>query len=117
MGKGTGLGLATVYGIVKQNKGFIWAYSERRMGTVFKIYLPCLGKRATLQNIPKFSRRSARPRDRKLSFWWRTNRRCAGRPRNSCDLQGYTVLEAKDGVDALSVAKNISRPLIYCLPM
>ncbi len=105
LGEGTGLGLATVYGIVKQNRGFIWAYSEPEMGTVFRIYLPCVAvEKYASENDTVKTERPARGSETVLIVEDEHAVRKA--TAEFLGLQGYTVLEAKDGVDALSVAKN-----------
>ena len=104
-GKGTGLGLATVYGIVKQNHGFVWAYSEPGMGTIFKIYLPCVPDQpSTLEPPDQGAERVLRGTETVLLVEDEEALRKAAA--EFLSLRGYSVLQAKDGLDALSVAKN-----------
>jgi CheY-like chemotaxis protein len=104
-GQGTGLGLATVYGIVKQNHGFVWAYSEGGMGTVFKIYLPCVPDRVAAIEAPDAGEEAVLRGTETLLLVEDEDalRRAAA---EFLSLRGYSVLEAKDGLDAMSVAKN-----------
>jgi two-component system, cell cycle sensor histidine kinase and response regulator CckA len=104
-GQGTGLGLATVYGIVKQNHGFIWAYSELGMGTVFKIYLPCVEGRVQKVEPPIHNLEPA-ARGWETVLLVEDENAVRRATAEFLTLHGYTVLEAKDGLDALSVAKN-----------
>jgi response regulator receiver domain-containing protein/histidine kinase/DNA gyrase B/HSP90-like ATPase len=113
LGKGTGLGLATVYGIVKRNEGFIWAYSEPAMGTVFKIYLPCVD-RGDYAGEDEEAKGAGPFRGSETILLVEDEQSVRNATAEFLRLQGYTVLEAKDGVDALSVVKK-TRSTIHLL--
>lgn len=104
-GKGTGLGLATVYGIVKQNHGFVWAYSEAGMGAVFKIYFPCVRDRTLTIDTPQpvLEDKSRGTETLLLVEDEEPLRRAVA---EFLSFRGYTVLQAKDGLQAMSVANN-----------
>jgi two-component system cell cycle sensor histidine kinase/response regulator CckA len=108
VGKGTGLGLATVYAIVKQSHGFIWVYSELGKGSSFKIYLPRLDAApAREQSLQAEVTRGGTetillteddPDLREVS-------------RVYLESKGYTVLEAANANDALKVCTAYQQPI------
>ncbi|MGB7926350.1 MAG: PAS domain S-box protein [Pyrinomonadaceae bacterium] len=113
IGKGTGLGLSTVYGIVKQSGGYIWVYSEPEKGTTFKIYLPCIEELADA--LPHRNPAGEMPQGRETVLLVEDEplvRRLAARVLRE---QGYTVLEASNGEEALRVAHEHAAGEIHLL--
>jgi two-component system, cell cycle sensor histidine kinase and response regulator CckA len=108
-GKGTGLGLATVYGIVKQNGGFIWVYSEPAQGTTFKIYLPQVQSLRSEACVTKPAAQSPRGCETVLLVEDEASVRQA--ERQFLMQSGYNVLEAFDGEDALREAREHDGPI------
>lgn len=109
-GKGTGLGLATVYGIVKQNKGFIWPYSELRRGTVFKIYLPCVAAQPSVSE-PADQKKQSAARGTETILVVEDEPAVRSAATEFLRLQGYNVLEAKDGLEALAAVGSENSPI------
>jgi two-component system cell cycle sensor histidine kinase/response regulator CckA len=102
VGQGTGLGLSTVYGIVKQSGGFIWVYSEPGLGSTFKLYFP------VVRTTPETSEPGApAPGGRADEVILVAEdepmvRAIMGRTLRDC---GYVVLEAADGREALGLVE------------
>ena len=102
-GEGTGLGLATVHGIVKQHKGNISVYSEPGTGTTFKIYLPAVTKRVTEKSLPQ--KREPLPRGTETILAVDDDSGIRRLVAAALQPLGYTVIEAVSGVDGLKVAE------------
>jgi two-component system cell cycle sensor histidine kinase/response regulator CckA len=104
LGKGTGLGLATVYGIVKQSGGSIFVYSEPEHGTTFKILLPCSDLAVEAAAVQPHLAREPGGNETILLVEDQPEVRAVARA--VLTRHGYTVLEASQGEEALRIEQN-----------
>jgi PAS domain S-box-containing protein len=107
-GQGTGLGLATVFGVVKQSRGHIRCYSEVGVGTTFKIYLPCaegVTAPVTREEIGDL------PRGNETILLVEDDPAVRDLTAHLLRQQGYTVLEAADDQSALRLDREHSGPI------
>jgi two-component system cell cycle sensor histidine kinase/response regulator CckA len=102
-GKGTGLGLATVYGVVKQSGGYVWVYSEIGKGTSFKIYLPRVSEIED-EDPPELSQEA--PHGIGTILLAEDEQEVREVAREFLESGGYVVLEARDGAEAVRLAKE-----------
>jgi len=107
--KGTGLGLATVHGIIRQSEGFIWVYSELGWGTIFKIYLPEAQEKVEEQRLTSAPAVSCQGTENILIVEDdELVRRVA---RRILEHYGYFILEARTGKEALAIGEQYPGPI------
>src|SRR6266571_4899733 len=114
VGKGTGLGLATVYGIVKQSEGYITAYSEPGHGTTFKIYLPraaAPGAASPTPPAPPAPQGKATAGGSETILVVEDEEAVRSLSRRALEASGYTVLAAADGPDAVRLLERYRGPI------
>ncbi len=103
VGKGTGLGLASVYGIIKQSNGHIAVYSEPGIGTVVRVYFPRTAGAGTAKTEAE---RDTAPRGTETLLLAEDDLDLRTLTREILELQGYAVLEAGDVEDAIRIAER-----------
>ncbi|MDO9262355.1 MAG: PAS domain S-box protein, partial [Desulfosalsimonadaceae bacterium] len=108
VGKGTGLGLATLYGIVKQNSGFINVYSEPGQGTTFKIYLPRTETGPAEKTVAATGKNL---RGTETVLLVEDEEPILTLGTSILAQYGYTVLSAKSPFEALALAKHHDGPI------
>ena len=110
-GKGTGLGLATVYGIVKQSGGFIWVYSEPGQGATFKIYFPCVEELAPTAEPAKVRRPTKPAKGKETILVVEDEIGVRSLVCETLKSKGYNTLAAEGAAEALKIAEQHTKPI------
>jgi signal transduction histidine kinase/CheY-like chemotaxis protein len=108
-GRGTGLGLSTVYGIVKQSDGYIWVDSEPERGTRVRIYLPRVSEPADVIEMRKPTAPATTPRGHETLLLVEDEEGVRELIAEWLSGHGYRVLTATNGVEALALAAREAR--------
>jgi signal transduction histidine kinase len=108
-GHGTGLGLATVYGVVKQSDGHIWVYSEPGRGTTFKLYLPRVDEPIETTAVEPDPSEPAQGHETILVV--EDEPAVRDIVRHVLQARGYSVLQAQDGREALRISEQHDGPI------
>jgi PAS domain S-box-containing protein len=108
-GRGSGLGLATVYGIVRQSGGHIWVYSEPGLGTTFKIYFPSITRPP--DSLPRAAPAASPSTAAETILLVEDSGLLAKVTRDFLEGDGYRVLMASNPREAIGIAENHRAPI------